>query len=70
MGYRFEEVAPGNRWREIRQSRNLTQDDVADMGIVTKSQLSKIENGGNVELKTIFRLLEALDCTFHDVYGR
>ncbi len=53
----------GRRLREIRQSRNVTQDALALTSGLTKAYISDMERGLKVpSLTTILRLALALDC--------
>lgn len=50
----------GDLVKENRKSKRLTQEKLAEMLGVQKGQISKIENGKNITLSTILRLLKAL----------
>lgn len=50
----------GELVKEKRKSKRLTQEKLAEMLGVQKGQISKIENGKNITLSTILRLLKAL----------
>jgi transcriptional regulator with XRE-family HTH domain len=53
----------GQRLREVRQSRNVTQDALALTSGLTKAYISDMERGLKVpSLTTILRLAVALDC--------
>lgn len=49
------------RFRELRKNRGLTMGTLAELSGVSKSQISKIEAGGNVSLITLARLAWSLD---------
>ncbi|BBL00343.1 transcriptional regulator [Alistipes onderdonkii subsp. vulgaris] len=51
----------GQTIREIREKRNLTQEDLGRMIGVKKAQISRIENGHNLTVATIFKVFKALD---------
>lgn len=52
--------------RQFRKIRHLTLDHLSNRTGISKSNLSKIENGkGNPSLETITRLALALNVTFH-----
>ena len=53
----------GDRVRELRQKRGLTQVDLAERLGVPQSRVSEIESGSRVpNLVTMLRLSIALDC--------
>ena len=53
----------GDRVRELRQKRGLTQADLAGRLGVPQSRISEIESGTRVpSLVTMLRLAAALDC--------
>lgn len=55
--------------KELRKSRNLTQETVAERAGMRPGRVSLIESGTltNPELNTIKRLAHALDCTVGEV---
>jgi transcriptional regulator with XRE-family HTH domain len=58
----------GQRLREIRQRRTLTQDGLADTAGLTKAYISDMERGLKIpSLTTILRLALALDCKVVDL---
>jgi HTH-type transcriptional regulator / antitoxin HipB len=51
--------------KEMRQQKNITQQQLAEMIGVDKTQISKIEKGGrNLTIETIARIVHALGGTF------
>lgn len=46
--------------KEKRKAKRLTQEQLAEMIGIQKGQVSKIENGQNITLSTVSRLLKAL----------
>lgn len=50
----------GELVKEKRKAKRLTQEQLAEMIGVQKGQVSKIENGQNITLATVSRLLKAL----------
>ena len=50
----------GERVRQIRLNRNETQGDLAEQAGVSVETVRKLEDGGNVSLTTLIRLLRAL----------
>ena len=58
----------GQRLRELRLKRNLTQDALADLVATSKPFISNLERGVKVpSLTTILRLAEALECRVYDL---
>jgi len=52
----------GEKIKEIRKARNLTQGELGKLVGVQKAQISKLEsNSSNVTIDTILKLLKALD---------
>ena len=51
----------GQTIREIREKRNLTQEDLGNLIGVKKAQISRIENGQNLTVATILKVFKALD---------
>jgi DNA-binding XRE family transcriptional regulator len=58
MGIRLWLV--GQKIREIRQARKLTQEDLGKLIGVQKAQVSKIENGKNLTIATLLKVFKAL----------
>jgi transcriptional regulator with XRE-family HTH domain len=58
------------RLKELREKAGMKQGDLADKSGVARSQISMLENGtrGFVQ-KTIDDILEALGCTYHDLFS-
>jgi DNA-binding XRE family transcriptional regulator len=50
----------GQKIKEIRESKKLTQDDLGKLIGVQKAQISKIENGKNLTVATILKVFRAL----------
>lgn len=53
----------GARIREARKMRNITQRELGERIGVQTAQISKIENGRNLTISTIVRVLNALGLT-------
>lgn len=53
----------GRHIREARKSRHLTQKQLGERIGVQTAQISKIENGRNITISTIVRVLRALGLT-------
>lgn len=53
----------GERVRELRKKRGLTQVEFSELCGVPQSRISAIENGSRVpNVETVLRLARALDC--------
>jgi len=51
----------GQLIKEVRKEKKLTQDELGELIGVTKSQISKLENGtSNMTIGTIFKIFEAM----------
>ncbi len=50
------------RLRAIRESRTLTQRELAEKAGITHATISRIENGQSARVSTVRKLVEALDC--------
>jgi Uncharacterized protein conserved in bacteria len=58
----FKEELIGELIRQIREKQNLTQDQLAALLNINKSNISKIENNlKSIRMETFFRILEALN---------
>ena len=59
-----------NRMKEIRESKGMTQEDLASKSGISRQTISAIENQKyeNIKIKTLFAIAEALDSTFTDVF--
>ncbi|MFI3289919.1 MAG: helix-turn-helix transcriptional regulator [Rikenellaceae bacterium] len=51
----------GQKIKEIRESKQLTQEDLGKLIGVQKAQISKIENGKNLTISTIIKVFKALN---------
>lgn len=51
----------GSRLQQIRLNLNMSQKDVADLVGKGKEEISKIENGKAITLKSFLRILRALN---------
>jgi transcriptional regulator with XRE-family HTH domain len=60
-GAHSRRVAFGNRMRTIRESRNLSQEGLAEIAGLHRTYVSSMERGQrNIGLDNIFRLADAL----------
>lgn len=51
----------GQKIKEIREAKRLTQDDLGKLIGVQKAQVSRIENGKNLTVATIIKVFKALN---------
>ena len=59
----------GNRVRELRKSRNLSQEALADLAEVHRTYIGMIERAEkNITLSNIERLAKALDVPIRDFF--
>ena len=64
------EIFVGTALRDFRTKQKLTLDDVARRAGISKSMLSKIENGHTTSLDTLKRLSEALGVELSKLFQR
>jgi len=58
---RIKLIQFGQLIKEVRKEKGLTQDQLGESIGVTKSQISKLENGtSNMTIGTIFKIFEAM----------
>lgn len=63
-------VLLGNRIREIRESKNIKQNKLAEMLNIEPTNLSKLEKGVHLpKEETINKLAEALGCNLQDLFN-
>jgi len=61
-------VWAGNRFRELRESKRMTQFDLAGATGIDQSLISKFENHGKkISTYRMKQLLEAIGCTLADL---
>ena len=59
----------GTRIRILRETKNMTQQDLADQCNFDKADMSKIESGkANPTIKTLLRISQALEVNFSDLF--
>ncbi len=59
---RIKLVQFGQLIKEVRKEKSLTQSELGHLIGVTKSQISKLENGtSNMTIGTIFKIFEAMN---------
>lgn len=67
--YKSEFKALGKRIKQIRKDKNLIQLDLEVRSGVSRTDISKIENGlKNIEFLTIVKIAEALDVEVYDLF--
>lgn len=57
---KVDEFLIGEAIRQARLNQNLSQEQLGNLVGVKKAQISKIENGGNVTLRTIVKVFKAM----------
>ncbi len=63
---RIKLIQFGQMIKEVRREKKLTQDQLGELIGVTKSQISKLENGtSNMTIGTIFKVFEAMNSEVH-----
>ena len=63
---RIKLIQFGQLIKEVRKEKGLTQDQLGESIGVTKSQISKLENGtSNMTIGTIFKIFEAMKSEVH-----
>ncbi len=59
----------GKRIKEIRESKNIKQNQLAEMINIEPTNLSKIEKGAQLpKIDTINKLTEALECNIQELF--
>jgi transcriptional regulator with XRE-family HTH domain len=67
--YKAELKALGIRIKKVREANNLIQLDLEVKTGISRSDISKIENGlKNIEFITIVKIAEALDVDLFDLF--
>ena len=62
QGYQYEITEFGRRLKEERKKRNMTQLDLEVACGISRTEISKIENGlKNIEFSTIVKLAQSLE---------
>lgn len=60
----------GNRLKEFREDRRLTQDQLSSLSGVTRQTISYIESNAdyNPTLSTLLKLCNALNCSMEELF--
>ena len=67
--YKIEITAFGKRLKQLRQKNSLTQLDLELESGISRTEISRIENGQkNIEFLTIVKLATALDISLHEFF--
>lgn len=67
----FDRILFGNRINALRKAKNLTQNDLATVLGVTKTQISDLENGKTATtLEKCFALADYFDVSLDYLVGR
>lgn len=60
----------GEFLRNVREERNLSQDQLAEMTGITRPRISKIENGRvNIKFKTLETFMEAWNIPIEELFN-
>ena len=61
-------IAFGRRVREVRKSKGISQERLAEMAGIDRSYMGNIERGEkNVTLKKVYEICDALDIEIQDL---
>lgn len=64
----LEETKEGNKLKNVRKSKGLTQIEVADLAKTTRQSVSNWESGyRNLSIPNAKKLAEALECSIDDI---
>lgn len=59
----------GNRVKEIRQKRKLSQEKLANLAEIDRTYMTSVENGRrNISIQNIEKLLSALGITYSEFF--
>ncbi len=58
------------RIKELREKKNLTQEELAEMCGLTRQYMNKVENSDetNISSKTLVKLAEIFGCKVDDIF--
>jgi len=60
----------GQRIKEIRVEKNMSQEEVANTAEMERSFITHIENGRrNISIDTLLRVVDALDISFYEFFN-
>ena len=67
--YIVENIEIGFKIKKLREEKNLSQEQLADLLEISQSKLSKIENGRikKIEINLILKLCKFIDIQFDDL---
>lgn len=57
----------GKRIRHLREKKNLTQEDLADIAGCSRVYISYIESGKNVSLETVVAIANGMDVSIEEI---
>lgn len=67
--YKKEIEAFGQRLREIREQKSLSQLELENLSGLARTEISRIENGQkNIEFRTVVKLAEALEMEVWELF--
>jgi transcriptional regulator with XRE-family HTH domain len=59
----------GARLRELREKTKLSQEKFANHYDLDRSQISRVENGTNIEINTLVSFIRALDISIQEFFA-
>ena len=66
----MEDIDIGFRIKQLREQKNLSQEQLANLLEISQSKLSKIENGKlkKIEMKLVLKFCKNIDINFDDFF--
>ena len=66
----MEDIDIGFRIKQLREQKNLSQEQLANLLEISQSKLSKIENGRlkKIEMKLVLKFCKNIDINFDDFF--
>ena len=66
----MEDIDTGFRIKQLREQKNLSQEQLANLLEISQSKLSKIENGKlkKIEMKLVLKFCKNIDINFDDFF--
>ena len=66
----MEDIDTGFRIKQLREQKNLSQEQLANLLEISQSKLSKIENGRlkKIEMKLVLKFCKNIDINFDDFF--
>ena len=66
----MEDIDIGFRIKQLREQKNISQEQLANLLEISQSKLSKIENGKlkKIEMKLVLKFCKNIDINFDDFF--